>query len=403
MISSADWLDNFLSFSIVSPAHFVPTLVFLCFGTLCPSSVKPKRMTKLAYCWCLFLLIGVSTCVRRHLTDTEVARCVQMSEDGRTYRQIGASFGVSASVVCRVIQRFRQYGQYSRRHGGGRRRATEPRDDRHLHTLVARQPTLTARRLRNEFQNATGIRVSTQTVRNRLHESGLRARIPANCPVLTAAHRAARLDFAREHVGWTVDQWSSVLFTDESRFSLDGNDRRARVWRQRGHRYHEYAIVEHDRWGGRSLMIWGGISMGGRTDLYVLTGQTMNAQRYLDNVIRPIVVPYAGAIGPQFVLMDDNARPHRARIVNNFLDQEGIERMEWPAYSPDLNPIENVWDHMGRQLRESENPPGTLPDLERELQRIWAGLGVQFIARYIQSMSRRCRDVIQARGGHTRY
>lgn len=61
--------------------------------------------------------------------------------------------------------------------------------------------------------------------------------------------------------------------------------------------------------------------------------------RYMDEIFHPIVRPYAGAIGQDFVLMDDNARPHRARVVDQYLHQEGIERMEWPAKSPDLNPM----------------------------------------------------------------
>ncbi|GBN35036.1 hypothetical protein AVEN_129147-1 [Araneus ventricosus] len=68
----------------------------------------------------------------------------------------------------------------------------------------------------------------------------------------------------------------------------------------------------------------------------------LTAQRYRDDILRPIVVPYAAAIGDESILMEDNARPHRAELVDNFLFDEGIFRMDWPAYSPDLNPIEHV-------------------------------------------------------------
>ena len=83
-------------------------------------------------------------------------------------------------------------------------------------------------------------------------------------------------------------------------------------------------------------MVWGGISRGGKTDPVFIEGN-LTARRYIDEVLEPMVVPYAGAIGQDFILQDDNARPHRAGIVRNFLDGEGIERMEWPALSPDLN------------------------------------------------------------------
>ncbi|GFU78090.1 transposable element Tcb2 transposase [Trichonephila clavipes] len=84
-------------------------------------------------------------------------------------------------------------------------------------------------------------------------------------------------------------------------------------------------------------MVWGGISIGGRTDLHIIRNGTLTGRRYADEILRPHVIPYAGAIGNSFVFQDDNARPHRARLVENMLEAETIQRMEFPACSPDLN------------------------------------------------------------------
>ena len=109
-------------------------------------------------------------------------------------------------------------------------------------------------------------------MRNRLHSAGLRARRPYVGVPLSQRHRQARLAWTRQHRRWTNQQWATVLFTDESRFLLDMLDRRRRVWRRRGERYANCAIVEHDRCGGGSLMVWGGISVRSRTELLVLNG-----------------------------------------------------------------------------------------------------------------------------------
>ncbi|GFW30322.1 uncharacterized protein TNCV_3850931 [Trichonephila clavipes] len=93
------------------------------------------------------------------------------------------------------------------------------------------------------------------------------------------------------------------------------------------------------RWWNPGL---GRISLGGHTDLHVFHGGTVTGLRYRDEILDPYVRPYAAAIGNDFILMDDNARPHRARIVEEYLEDHGLERMEWPARSPDLNPIEHL-------------------------------------------------------------
>lgn len=111
----------------------------------------------------------------------------------------------------------------------------------------------------------------------RLHEDGLRARRPVVGPVLTAQHRGARLAFAQEHQNWQVCHWRPVLFTDESRFTLSTCDRHERVWRRQGEHYPSCNIVQYDRFGGGSLMVWGGISMEGRWDLYCLGNGALNA------------------------------------------------------------------------------------------------------------------------------
>ncbi|GFS50615.1 transposable element Tcb2 transposase [Trichonephila clavipes] len=136
-------------------------------------------------------------------------------------------------------------------------------------------------------------------------------------------------------------------------------------------------------------MVWDGISIGRRTDLHIIRNGTLTGRRYADEILRPYVIPYAGAI--------------EARLVENMLEAETIQRMEWPACSPDLNPIEHVWDMLGRRIAARPRPPATLRDLEIALLEEWNSIPQSLIDNLIASMANKCAAVLAVRGDYTPY
>lgn len=340
---------------------------------------------------------------RRHLDNNDRQRALGHLLAGQSQRHVAAQFNVSRNAIGNLWRLYLDTGDVQRRPGQGRPRVTTEAQDRQI-TLGARRRRFdSAITLRNDFERTHGVRISTQTVRNRLHAANLHARRPVVRPPLTPQHRRCRLEFARQHVIIGRRHLNSIMFTDESKFNLDFHDGRRRVWRQKNERFRDCCVTEHDRFGGGSVLVWAGISYGGRTDLYIIRNGSLTGLRYRDEILDPIVRPYAGAVGPDFVLMDDNARPHRARVVTQYLHDEGIERMDWPARSPDINPIEHAWDMLQRRVSQRARRPDTRQELENMLVEEWRRIPQADIRNLIRSFRNRCQEVIMARGGHTYY
>lgn len=150
-----------------------------------------------------------------------------------------------------------------------------------------------------------------------------------------------------------------------------------------------------------SVMVWAGINNNRKTNLVVID-RNLNAQRYRDEILAPVVIPYVNA-NPNAIFQQDNARPHTARLTTQYLQANNVDVMEWPSKSPDLSPIEQVWDLLDRRVRQRPVQPQTLRQLQHALVQEWNNIPMNVIRRYIRSMRRRCRAVIQSAGGHTRY
>ncbi|GFV47332.1 transposable element Tcb2 transposase [Trichonephila clavipes] len=188
-------------------------------------------------------------------------------------------------------------------------------------------------------------------------------------------HRTARLQWCREHHNWIEQDWACVLFSDESRFSLSSDCRCQLIWRESGTAYHPENIQEKDRYPTCSIMVWAGIMINGRTCLHVVANGTMTGQRYIDEVVLP----------------------------HDCLDSEGIQRLVWPVRSPDLNPIENVWDTLGRQVAGRNYPSTNKNTLIRALTEEWDKLPQQLLDNVVQCMVRRVECCITLHGGHIPY
>ncbi|GFW90329.1 transposable element Tcb2 transposase [Trichonephila clavipes] len=166
-------------------------------------------------------------------------------ERGGTF--LGLTYFQTSNAYVRLSQRFQDDGYVSRCYSTGRPRLTTPNEDRYLAVTDKRNRRSTASDLSRQLSSATGTTVSRQTVYRRLGHIGLYAHRHVICVPLTATHCRLRLNWSRAHVLWTQQQWSCVMFSDESRFSLQPDSRRTLIWRAPGTRYHQENTIERHR------------------------------------------------------------------------------------------------------------------------------------------------------------
>ena len=147
-------------------------------------------------------------------------------------------------------------------------------------------------------------------------------------------------------------------------------------------------------------MVWAGISYGHKTPLVFIDGP-LTAQRYVDVILRTVGVPFVRQ--QNVTLQQDNARAHVSRLSMVFLQQNNINVMHWPPYSPDLSPIEHLWDVLDRRVRNRSKPPTMLQTLRLALMQELNAIPQADINRLFLSMTRRVRAGLNANRGHTRY
>ncbi len=222
----------------------------------------------------------------------------------------------------------------------------------------------------------------------------------ATKPLLNQRQRQKHLTWAVEKKNWTVAQWSKVLFSDESKFCISFGNQGSRVWRKSGEAQNLCCLKSSVKFP-QSMMIWAAMSSAGVGPLCFLKS-TVNAAIYLE-ILEHFMLPSADQLfkDADFILQQDLAPAHTAKGTKSWFNYHGVTVLDWPANSPDLNPIENLWGIVKRKMRDTR--PNNADDLKATVKKTWASIPPQQCHKLITSMPRRIEAVIKAKGAPTKY
>lgn len=284
----------------------------------------------------------------------------------------------------------------------GRPRVTSSRQDRILRRLCMKDRRKTAVELRKEWVDMTGKDVSPRTVRRRLVQGGLRSRKARRKPLISPDQKKKRLAWARSHKDWSQRQWDKVLWSDESSFQLFSTPGNVRVRRKPHEQWKQECIVPTVKHGGSSVLVWACMTSSGVGNLVAVDG-ILNSRKY-QTLLADNLLPSARKLfrnGRNFIFQQDNAPCHTSKSSIRWFQDNNVSLLDWPAQSPDMSPIENLWQDLKEAVRRRR--PTNKGQLKTVLFEEWDKIRPERCQTLVASMPARTAALCAAKGLFTKY
>lgn len=321
-----------------------------------------------------------------------------MKKQGLPGTDIATQVSTSLPTVRHWIHHFDEKNDLLDEHRSGRPRCTDGTMDAAIvGAAVVDNNFCTPRGLKRKH----GIDASTRTIDRRLQEAGLFGRVARHKKKFSVEDKRKRLSFAEGYQSWSSEQWEHVLFCDEKIFKGEGFSGQVWVRRPIGEADNPKYCVPHLP-HPIQLNVWGCFCARGLGYLYIFN-ETLDGKllkRILaDNLIPSAQLHYKKDPPELWWLLQDNDPKHRS--VRAWLHNHGINVLDFPPYSPDLNPIEHLWQDVARRVEAK--PASTMDELQDAIADEWAATSIDFLHALARSMPARCKAVIDATGDHTNY
>lgn len=337
----------------------------------------------------------------KELTSEERKIIIKLHLEHKKEREIARIVSRTQSTVHSIIKRYRDTGSVDNKQRSGRPSKVSNRLKAIIVREVKSNPRISGPKIAANVAGTHDVHVTPQTVRNILHKHGYKGRNARKKCLVSAANKKKRLNFAIKHSDKPQAYWNKVIWSDESKFELFSSNRQIKVWRKVNKSLDPKNLAPTVKHGGGSVMVWGCMSAAGVGNLTFIDGKM--DQYIYKNILVQNLEPSARKLGleSEYIFQQDNDPKHTARSVKQWLSENIENVLEWPAQSPDLNPIEHLWEHLDRQIHQ--NPISSLTELKKVIRTEWEKIPASVTKNLVDSMPRRLQAVRESKGFPTKY
>lgn len=355
---------------------------------------RPKSLQ--IYTYKIIILLPMS----KQPTTEQRAQIYILFEQNLSTREIAEKFGINQSSVVRIINKKLNHNTFDHLGNNGRHSKATSSILALIEKLNNENNRLSLRKMASKVEMLSGKKISYRSIKTYLNFLNIKAFSPIKKPLLSKKNIKKRYDCSKIWMQMSEEKVKKIIFSDESKFNLFSSDGKRSVWRKPSTGLECKNIQPTFKHGGGSVMVWGCFSYNGIGNLHFIDG-IMDAKEYAC-ILHENLSASATKMGlNEFIFQQDNDPKHTSRVAKEYFEENEIELLDWPAQSPDMNPIETLWSIIKEKLVDFI--PKNKDDLKEKILEIWSGISEETTKKLALSFKKRAKMLFKAEGKHIRY
>ena len=339
---------------------------------------------------------------RRELNDSLKTAIIALKAQNMSIRKISESLSIPKSTVGDFLKHFEKENSIKYTKRIGRPKKNFDKMMKTIIKMVENDRKMTSNEIARDLDSFYNIKISPSTIRRRLVKEGLCSRKVVLKPKLSEKQKKSKIQLGIKYKDFSLDDWSNVLFSDESKFELFGGDKQCRMHRRSTE--NPLLLISETVKFPTTILVWGCFSAKG-SGYFKIIEKTLNSEKYIEILEKKLKSSAMRLEIPEtnLIYQQDNAPCHTSRSVRKWFEENEIHVMDWPSNSADLNPIENLWSLCKFKLNKQN--PKNKQELIENFIKVWNSFSIdpKICSNPIKSMPKRIEEVIKNKGNVINY